>query len=265
MFNKHDTFDRHYEVILADNIAGRTLHYRIRYLVYCVELGFEDPDRFPEGLEQDHWDEQSVHFLVRTRATGEWIAAMRLVLPHEGKLPVEHLCQLNTDALPPVAPSQLGEISRLCVIDHVRHQAPSTGASTDPLKDIADVAPAPSARHESKIILGLLRAASAFSRLHGIKYWYFITTPALARRISRLNMLLKPIGAVVQHRGDRYPYLADLEESERRASAISADIVAMLAVDVTYRLYSEVCGNAMNLPSQDGYLSIPVVVHAVVK
>ena len=254
MFNAHDTFDKHYEVFLADNNAGRALHYRIRYLVYCVELGFEDPARFPDGLEQDPWDPQSIHFLVRARATGAWIAAMRLVLPQAGSLPVEHLCQLQGDALPPILPAQRGEISRLCIIDHVRHLEPATHTSINPVKDsvqnINEVAPAPSARHESKIILGLLRAASAFSRLHGIKYWYFITTPALARRISRLNMLLKPIGSVVQHRGDRYPYLADLEDSERRASAISADIVAMLAVDVTYRLYSEVCGDAMGVPSR---------------
>lgn len=244
MFDKHSTFDAHYEVVLADNTAGRALHHRIRYLVYCVELGFEDHLQFPQGFEQDHWDEHSVHFLVRTRATGEWVAAMRLVLPREGKLPIEHLCQLSTDTLPPVTPSQLGEISRLCIMDHVRRQTHSTESSID----IAT--PLPYARHESKIILGLLRAASSFSRRHSIKYWYFMTTPALARRISRLNIQLKLIGSVVQHRGDRYPYFADLEESERLARSKFPDIAAMLMVDEAYRLYSEINDIAMDLPCQ---------------
>lgn len=254
-------FDRHYEVILADNLAGRSLHYRIRYLVYCMETGFEDRHQFPDGLEHDHWDEQSIHFLVRARATGEWIAAMRLILPREGKLPVEHLCQLDTDTLPPTTPSQLGEISRLCIVDHARRRL----HSVDALKGIADLAPSHDACREPEIMLGLLRAAAAFSRLHDIKYWYFMTTAALARMVGRLNMLLKPIGPAIQHRGDRYPFLADLDESERLVRGKSADIAAMLAMGTAYRPYSEVCGSTMNLPSLPESLPISVPQYAVAR
>lgn len=254
-------FDKHYEVILADNSAGRSLHYRIRYLVYCMETGFEDRHQFPDGLEHDHWDEQSIHFLVRARATGEWIAAMRLILPRQGQLPVEHLCQLDAGTLPPATSSQLAEISRLCIVDHARRRL----HSVDALKGIADLAPSHDACREPEIMLGLLRAAATFSRIHDIKHWYFMTTSALARMIGRLNILLKPIGPAVQHRGDRYPFHADLDESERLVRGKSAEIAAMFAKETAYRLYSEVCGSTMQLPSLPESLPMSAPLYAVAK
>ncbi len=232
-------FDRHYEVILADNAAGRSVHYHIRYLVYCMETGFEDETQFPDGMERDSWDNNAVHFIVRARATGEWIAAMRLILPRQGQLPVEHLCQLDASALPAATPSQLGEISRLCIVDHARRRLHDHAA----LQGIADLTPSPNTFREPEIMLGLLRAAAAYSRSHGICYWYYMTTTALARMINRLNIMLKPVGPGVQHRGERYPYLADLAESEQRISDKSTDLAAMLAQRNTYRLFSAVFGD----------------------
>lgn len=235
-------FDGQYEVILADNAAGRCLHYRIRYLVYCMETGFEDRRRFPDGLEQDAWDERAAHFMVRSRATGEWIAAMRLILPQQGQLPIKQLCQLDT--LPAASPSQLGEISRLCIVDHARRRP----HRDDTLQGLADPDPSPDTRREPEIMLGLLRAAAAYSRDHDIHYWYFMTTTALARMVKRLNILLKPAGPMIQHRGERYPFLADLDESERRVRSKSAEIAAMLAQQTAYRLFSTVGGTYLPEP-----------------
>jgi len=218
-----------------------------------METGFEDRHQFPNGLECDHWDEQSVHFLVRARATGEWIAAMRLILPQQGQLPVEQLCQLDAGALPLAMPWQFGEISRLCIVDNARRRS----HSVDALKGIADRTHSPDAHREPEIMLGLLRAAASFSRIHDIKYWYFMTTAGIARMAGRVNILLKPIGPAVQHRGDRYPFLADLNESELLVRGKSAEFAAMFAKQTAYRLFSEACGSAMTLSNLPESLPMP--------
>jgi hypothetical protein len=43
---------------------------RLRYRVYCKEEGFEDPARFPDGMEKDEHDTRAIHCLVLHRPTG---------------------------------------------------------------------------------------------------------------------------------------------------------------------------------------------------
>ena len=65
---------------------------RLRYKVYCKEEQFEDPARFPDGMEKDEHDRCSVHCLVSHRPTGFYIGTARLVLgADKALLPVE-LC-----------------------------------------------------------------------------------------------------------------------------------------------------------------------------
>src|SRR3569832_697528 len=73
----------HFEVVLADDECSRRIHYQLRYQVFCLDTGYEDPDAFPDGEEKDEWDQNAVHFLVRERETQQWVAAMRLVIPQD--------------------------------------------------------------------------------------------------------------------------------------------------------------------------------------
>ena len=77
-----------FEVILADDEWGRQIHYQLRYQVFCFETGYEDPTQFPDGEEKDEWDDEATQFIVRERGSGEWVAAMRLVLPSLQNLPI---------------------------------------------------------------------------------------------------------------------------------------------------------------------------------
>ena len=65
------SFDSNFEVFLADTLEGKQIHYNLRYQVYCDEMGFEDKDSFPDKMESDEWDDNSVHFIVRHRASGQ--------------------------------------------------------------------------------------------------------------------------------------------------------------------------------------------------
>jgi N-acyl amino acid synthase of PEP-CTERM/exosortase system len=69
-----------YDFYLADSYAARSIHYNLRYQVYCLREKFEDPSSHPNFLEQDKYDELAAHFIVRSRLTREWLGAMRLIV-----------------------------------------------------------------------------------------------------------------------------------------------------------------------------------------
>jgi len=108
-------FDKRYEVILADTAEARRIHYRLRYQVYCLEEGFEAHDSYPDQMERDSWDNNSVHFLVRSKQSKEWIAAMRLVLQRNEGLPLENLCSIDPRVMPFNHGESAAEVSRICI------------------------------------------------------------------------------------------------------------------------------------------------------
>jgi N-acyl amino acid synthase of PEP-CTERM/exosortase system len=82
-------FDNNFEVFLADTPESKAIHYSIRYQVYCEEMGFENKDNFPLEQEFDEYDSQSTHFIVRTRLTGHWVGAIRMVFNTDHFLPID--------------------------------------------------------------------------------------------------------------------------------------------------------------------------------
>jgi N-acyl amino acid synthase of PEP-CTERM/exosortase system len=237
-------FDKRYEVILADTAEARKIHYQLRYQVYCLEEGFEAHERFPDRMERDQWDENSVHFIVRSKQSKEWIAAMRLVLPRHEHLPMESLCEIDSRVMPSNYDENIAEISRICVKDTFRRKRQPAAENADgsvarPAAD--EKATAGRQRYrKSEIMLGLLRAASVYSREHNISNWYFLTTPALARLINQMNVQLIKIGAACLHRGKRFPFMADLRESEKRLSRGCPVVEKMLGrSELAYRTFSE--------------------------
>jgi N-acyl amino acid synthase of PEP-CTERM/exosortase system len=229
-------FDNHFQAILADTDHARRIHYQIRYQVYCLETGFEDRNRFPDGQEKDEWDDRAVHFLVRAKATGDWAGAVRVVLPNPRGLPVEQTCQLDPGAHPNVLNAPLGEISRLCVLDSYRRRVPRLAK----LCGIDHLYQDPAYRQPGTVILlGLLRAAAFYSHRRGIDSCYLLTTPGLARMLNRWNIELRAVGAKTEHRGERYPFLADLRKGRERVKACSSALAEMLSREPAYQRFSE--------------------------
>lgn len=226
-------FDHEYEAILADTPEGRKIHHQIRYRVFCEETGFEDQEAFPNHEETDQWDHHSVPFIVRTRQTREWVATIRLILPG-ASLPSQELCMLDRGAIAKIKPHEVAELSRLCVVQSFRGRR-----YTDPVREPRR--PVNSA-DQSQIILGLLRACSAYSREQNIRYWYLLTTKSLARMMTRLHLPLHPIGTAIEHRGKRYPFLANVEKSRRYAKQKCPCIAKMLLHPTPYLRFSELSG-----------------------
>lgn len=209
----------HFEVVLADDECSRRIHYQLRYQVFCLDTGYEDPDAFPDGEERDEWDQNAVHFLVRERETQQWVAAMRLVFPQDETLPIETRAHITPEVA--VASGEILEISRLCMVGHYRRRLQGQAMPCDS-GNVRNLFPPPEqaeARTElrkrlrtAEILRSLLDAAVAYSRDCGTRHWYIFTTRALAKVLGYvLPLQLQQVGEPVWHRGERYPFLVSIE------------------------------------------------------
>lgn len=208
--------DVRFETVLCDTAESRSIHYRIRYQVYCMETGFEDPGEFSDGKEKDDHDGNSVHFAVRDPANGRWIAAMRLVLAGPGQLPMEPMCNLEPVPEDPSRRRQMVEFSRLCVLEsHRRHNRDRSLVRVVDGRSGVVSKTVPHPRYP-EILLSFIRAVFAWSRENDVRHCYFLINRALARTLKRLNLELTPVGDSCEHRGIRTPYLVDLRLSEQR-------------------------------------------------
>ena len=124
-------FYRYFQLIVADNPELKREVYSIRYKVYCEELNYESPEKFPDRLEQDAYDAHSIHYLLKHRLSNRYVGCVRVVLPEnrtsQQKFPLEKACPQDffSDQRPR---ANFCEISRLAVLSDFRKQKPGTRA-----------------------------------------------------------------------------------------------------------------------------------------
>jgi len=226
-------FDDRYEVFLADTPESKTLHYQLRYQVYCEETGWERRRQFlQEKLERDGFDENSHHFLVRDRVSLDWVGGMRLVeRPFEG-LPISKFCQVDRENQGCFEQGRCVEVSRLFVLPDFRcGRRLKSGEAKEPV--------AGRGSYHYEVILGLIRAARGFGLNNGINSWYFLVEPALARAIKGMGIDLHRCGPGVQHKGLRHPYYVGVNCFERVFSGVD-EIRSMFLMEDTYKHYSRI-------------------------
>ena len=49
-----------YEVILADTEESKSIHYNLRYQIFCMEKGFEEASKFQDKMEKDVYDDNAL-------------------------------------------------------------------------------------------------------------------------------------------------------------------------------------------------------------
>lgn len=189
-------FDKHFEVFLADTQKSKEIHYSIRYQVYCKEMEFESKSNSSVEMEFDEYDHCSEHFIVRHKETGNWVAAMRLIISGERGLPVEKYCVLHEDIDNNFFRKAV-EISRLCVLENVRKSL-----GNDSLKKSSH-------RANQNIIWGLLNAATEYCHINNMCNWYFMTSSSLAKILVKGGFKMTAIGDLCHHKGKRYPFKKD--------------------------------------------------------
>lgn len=211
-------FDENFEVFLADTRESKKIHYSIRYQVYCEEMGFENKDDFTLEQEFDEYDNHSAHFIVRSRQTGQWIGAMRMIFKNNQTLPLEKHCSLDSPISDTIFNRSI-EISRLCLVKEIRRRntdrTPPIGLFEEDgdINKGTNVIPFHRRKHiERSIIWGLFRAASVLSVQMNVKKWYFLGANALARIICKKGFNLQQIGEPCHLNGERLPFEIALHE-----------------------------------------------------
>lgn len=207
-----EAFRHYFEVVFADTDALREQVFRLRYAVYCAELGWENPDNFPDGLERDAYDPFALHCLLRHRPSDRLAGTVRLITVDPGAadapLAFEVACRghLDTRLIDAAAPDRrsTGEISRLAVISDFRRRAGERQLPA-PLPDGRDFS-GEERRIFPHLALGLYLAAASMGLLEGLHSVFVMMEERLARRLKHYGIVFEQVGDVIDYHGRRGPY-----------------------------------------------------------
>ena len=200
--------EQEYDFYLADTDAGKSIHYSLRYQVYCLRERFEDPSGHPNYLERDEYDDTSAHFIVRSRVSGEWLGAMRLIIAPVQKLPVSKFSSVGPANDSAIARTRAAEASRLCTLLPTSPRstfAANAKQTTNKHADAQCLVSNP--LQTSWLAIGLIGAARQYCLKHEILHCFFLISDPLARMLRRLGMEIEPVGSPCLHRGWRRPYI----------------------------------------------------------
>jgi len=239
--------EQEYAFYLADTDAGKSIHYGLRYQVYCLRENYEDPSRQRNFREQDEYDNSSVHFIVRSRITGEWQGAMRLVVGAVQNLPLNRVSSVDPAAFSEHGRTRVAEASRLCTLLPTASRSDFT-----PLRRTTGQAGSRvvnyRALQSSWITIGLIRAVRQYSLSHGIDHCFFLISDPLARILRRLGMEFEPVGSPCLHRGWRRPYVHNFKNGYEAMRTRTPDLYKMFCRPPAYERYSELELGSEELP-----------------
>ncbi len=260
-------FNKYFEVILADTQERLQQCWQLRYQVYCLESkvpGFY-PDRYPEGLERDLYDERSVHSLLIHKPSGKIAGTVRVILPISGnsdaRFPVEefagHLFYTDNVSLRNLPRSQLGEISRLIIAPEFRVRkgeslnAQGLTKNTDcsaeygnqcesylPLKE-QSFSKNEQRRSFPHTILGLFVAIVRMSAENNLTYWYAGMEPLCARLLRAFGIRFTQISPIVDYYGSCQSYLGNISDVLREIYRTNPEIWVLLTNDGVFFSRSE--------------------------
>ena len=209
--------------------------FRLRYEVYALEFGFENPYDFPDKLEKDEYDDYSTHF-VALNEYDEVIGTVRMILNSEKGFPVEHASNI-TDFQDKPAPDFITEVSRLAVSKNMRRR-PEDGMhgvesyipkSQGGVSDVPNKKnPAIEKRQKPIIILGLYKTVYLKCKELGITHMYMITEDKLFHALYKFGFVFSKVGEPVEYHGKRTPYATSWETIERHMNEHHKDLLEFL-------------------------------------
>lgn len=203
-------FSQHFRLLPANTPELLREVYRMRYEVYCLEMGFERPEQFPDGLERDDYDRRARHCLLQHRATGLYAGSVRLVLQDQKNsnslFPFEKHCghSLDRSILDPMRlpRDRIGEISRLTVTARFRRRQSDHGSTSEAMSGpTAPIIPENDRRVFSHIAVGLYLAGAAMGLQQGLSGVFVMMEPRLARHLSLYDIRFTSVGEVIEYHG----------------------------------------------------------------
>jgi N-acyl amino acid synthase of PEP-CTERM/exosortase system len=211
-------YHEYFTIELANTDALREEVFKLRYDVYCRELGWEDQGNFPDRLEHDIYDGVSRHCLLKHNRTGRYAGTVRMVMTHdndrEPPIPLVSHCEgklfdgpLRPDRLPP---GSFGEISRLALRNEFRRRTGEEATPDGHGEELFQWTQT-ERRRFPHIALGLYLGASAVGLADGAEGVYAMMEPRLARHLRYAGIRFEQVGDPIDFRGLRAPYYISRE------------------------------------------------------
>lgn len=205
-----DHFDKYFEMLPAISDDLKKEVYKLRYQVYCIENEFLNSEHYPDDLEFDDFDQCSIHYLIRHRQSGDYVATTRLILPDihnpEKLFPLELHCKIdNVAVIQSINRRHLGEVSRFCVSKAFKKRKNEAHTLTGIGSDWQDSFTLDERRAFPHITLALMACAIKASHENNIYYFYGSMEPPWVRFLSAMGINFIKIGPLVDYHGDRWP------------------------------------------------------------
>lgn len=236
MLHLHKHFKKYFKVVPATTPELVNEALRIRYAVYCEELGWEPKNE--QGLEMDSYDANALHCLLMAVNSQRYIGCVRIVLANPDDLnhsfPMQELCKKELFSGHPdfdaMARSEVAEVSRLAIVaDYRRRKDERANPVSLALGDDLSMQ---GRRRFPYIPVGLYIGMLELASFYGIKILYLVTERMLATHFSRLGGNLIPVGEFVEHRGKRRPYVMDVNAVLKGTSIFIRPLIKTIRKDV---------------------------------
>lgn len=167
---------------------------QLRYRVYCEERGYEPG---LNGIEQDEFDPNAQHVLVRNAATGVVYGTVRVVLSKAQRgglgFPMERVC--DDYVLAPLPTFATGEISRFALT-----------------RDRTGISPSSAALMRLCLIQGIVQISGE----QRLSHWCAIMEKTLLRLLRSTSIYFVPVGPTIEYHGTRQPAVWALEDGLHR-------------------------------------------------
>lgn len=212
-----EVYERYFVTVRASTRALIEEAFRLRYQVYCIENGFEDPARFPDGMETDPYDSHSLHSLLFHRPSGACAGTVRIILPTRDSgysLPIGTVCPGPL----PFPRETTAEISRFSISKDFRRRQVDGRYPDEEISERGGVRITLDNRLIPSMTVGLMREIVRTSSEQGVTHWCAVMMPSLLRLLARLGIHFTPLGPLVDFHGRRQPcyrHCGDLLEQIR--------------------------------------------------
>ncbi len=173
-----------FSVEVARNATLVAEAFRLRHQVYCIENTYEAGRN---GLEQDEFDSNARHIVLRRRSTAEVVGTVRVVLPGR-TLPIHGVC--TPASLHSLPWHKTGEISRFSLSKARRVGSGEAGGM---------------------MRLGLMQGILRVSQEAGLTHWCAVMERSLLRLLQTTAIYFQPIGPLVEFHGPRQPAIGRID------------------------------------------------------
>jgi N-acyl amino acid synthase of PEP-CTERM/exosortase system len=209
-------FHDYFSISIADTTDLKKAVYKLRYDVYCAELGYEK--NCPVDSEKDSFDEYSSYVLIKHKASENYAGCVRLVTPSlnnpKAKIPFEVNCSQSVDpkkvAFLREEDGKVGEVSRLAVIAKFRLRASDakTPDGINPERMSLEISKE-EMRYFPFIAVALYFSATSVAVRQNLKYAVVMMAPALARLLNRSGINFIQLGETMNYHGQRALFYTD--------------------------------------------------------